>query len=58
MDSGKGEWKCAKCGSGEHEKKHLNFRGSMGMTGLLDATEVTAYVCKGCGYIELYEGKR
>jgi len=53
-----GEWKCAKCGSVNHRKKHINFRGSMGTTGFLDATEVTAYICDGCGYIEFYEGKR
>ena len=47
-------WKCAKCGSSEFRKRELKLRGEMGLTGLLDAEKVTAYVCTKCGYIELY----
>lgn len=52
------EWKCSKCGSGDFRKRHMNLRGSMGTTGLLDCEEVTAYFCNRCGYVEFYSGKR
>jgi len=48
------KWECAKCGSKESRKRHLKLRGEMGVTGFLDAEEVTAYFCNKCGYIELY----
>lgn len=49
------EWTCVKYGSSELRKRNLELRGIMGSAGLLDAEDVTIYVCNKCGYIEFYE---
>jgi predicted nucleic-acid-binding Zn-ribbon protein len=56
--SEKTEWKCYKCESDDFRKRHMNLRGSMGTTGLLNSEEATAYFCNRCGYVEFYSGKR